>query len=341
LTRQSLYFEEPFRVNLPQESLSPPGPGQVMVETLVSGISPGTELLIYRGQAPTHLQADTTIASLAGSLDFPLKYGYATVGRVRELGKGVDESWLHRQVFAFNPHESHFNADPAALLPLPEGISPEEAVFLPNVETALTLLLDGHPLVGEQVAVLGQGIVGLLLTALLARLPLASLVTMDMFPQRRLVSETVGAQASLDPSDPEARAKALELLQGDRPYRGADLTYEVSGNPAALNQAMALTGYHGRVVIGSWYGNKQAPLALGGDFHRSRMSLISSQVSTIAPELRGRWDKPRLLQLAWQMLAKIKPTRFITHRFPFEKASQAYELLDQRPEEAIQVMLMY
>jgi threonine dehydrogenase-like Zn-dependent dehydrogenase len=133
----------------------------------------------------------------------------------------------------------------------------------------------------------------------------------------------------------------LAFLQAERPYAGADLAYEVSGSPAALDMAVAATGYHGRVVIGSWYGHKAVELNLGGEFHRRRQRLFSSQVSTIAPELRGRFSKGRTLDLAWQMLREIGPARLITHRLPLEEAPRAYELLDRRPDEAVQVVLTY
>ena len=116
---------------------------------------------------------------------------------------------------------------------------------------------------------------------------------------------------------------------------------ELSGSPSALNDAIALTGFGGRVVIGSWYGEKQAILDLGGEFHRSRIKLISSQVSTIAPELSGRWDKGRRFQVAWDALERIHPEKWITHRFPLDEAAQAYSLLDKNPEETIQIILQY
>ena len=209
------------------------------------------------------------------------------------------------------------------------------------METAVTFLLDGQPLMGEQVAIFGQGIVGLLLTALLSRWPLSSLVTLDLYPRRRLLSENLGAHLSLDPSAPDALARLAAGLQGHGPYPGADLSYEISGNPAALDQAIAATGFNGRVVIGSWYGMKRSDLNLGGRFHRSRMRLISSQVSSIAPELTGRWNNTRRYHTTWQMLAQVQPARFITQRFPIGQAAQAYELLDRHPEDAIQVILTY
>jgi threonine dehydrogenase-like Zn-dependent dehydrogenase len=122
---------------------------------------------------------------------------------------------------------------------------------------------------------------------------------------------------------------------------GADLVYELSGVPSALDQAIAVTGFTGRVLVGSWYGQKPAHLDLGGHFHRNRIRLISSQVSTLAPELSGRWTKARRFQVAWEMIRKINPSRFITHRFPITQAHQAYQLLDQDPEGAIQVIFSY
>jgi len=341
MDRQALYFTGPRQVAMQNETLPAPAFGQVLVKTIMSAISPGTELLVYRGLAPLDLARDETIAALAGDFSFPLKYGYAAVGQVLELGPGVAPAWKGRLVFAFQPHASHFLAAPDELLRLPAGLNPEEAVFFPNMETALTLLLDGQPLMGEQVAIFGQGIVGLLLTALISRLPLSSLVTLDLYPRRRLLSEDLGAHLSLDPSAPDVVDRLAAGLKANGPCPGADLCYEISGNPAALDLAIAATGFSGRVVIGSWYGLKRAELNLGGRFHRSRMRLISSQVSSINPELSGRWDKTRLYHLTWQMLARVQPARFITQRLPIGQAAQAYELLDRHPEGAIQVILTY
>jgi 2-desacetyl-2-hydroxyethyl bacteriochlorophyllide A dehydrogenase len=341
MERQALYFTAPRQVAPRTETIPSPAFGQVLVKTIISAISPGTELLIYRGLAPADLARDETIAALAGDFAFPLQYGYAAVGQVVELGLGVAPGWEGRLVFAFHPHVSHFLATPDELLGLPPDLAPEAAVFFPNLETAVTFLLDGQPLIGEQVAIFGQGIVGLLLTALLSRWPLSSLVTLDLYPRRRLLSEDLGAHLSLDPSAPEAMARLAEALQGNSPYPGADLCYEISGNPAALDQAIAATGFSGRVVIGSWYGSKRSDLNLGGRFHRSRVKLISSQVSSINPELTGRWNKTRRCRATWQMLAQVQPARFITHRFSIDQAAQAYELIDRHPEEVIQVILTY
>jgi 2-desacetyl-2-hydroxyethyl bacteriochlorophyllide A dehydrogenase len=341
MKRQALYFTGPRQVALINETLPSPAFGQVLVQTIMSAISPGTELLVYRGLAPADLARDETITALAGDFSFPLTYGYAAVGQVRELGPGVAPAWKGRLVFAFQPHASHFLATPDELLVVPAGLNPEAAVFFPNLETAVTLLLDGRPLMGEQVAIFGQGIVGLLLTALISRWPLSSLVTLDLYPRRRLLSEDLGAHLSLDPSTPDAMERLAAALQASGPCPGADLSYEISGNPAALDQAIAATGFSGRVVIGSWYGRQRSDLNLGGRFHRSRMRLISSQVSSINPELTGRWDKTRRYHATWQSLGQVQPARFITQRFPIAQAAQAYALIDNHPEDVIQVILTY
>ena len=332
----TLYFTAPGKVDIREEPVPEPQAGQVLVQTRFSAISPGTEALIYRGLFPEDLSVDETIPALAGRFAYPLKYGYCAAGHVTALGPGVDPGWLGRLVFAFHPHECYFTAPVVDLLPVPEDIPAQEAVFLPNMETAVNLVMDGQPLLGENVVVLGQGIIGLLTAALLARFPLASLVTIDRYALRRQASLALGAAASLDPQDHGAAA-IIQRLMPD----GADLCYELSGAPEVINQAIALTRFDGRVVIGSWYGRKQAALDLGGRFHRSRIRLISSQVSTLAPELSGRWNKLRRFELAWQMLRLVQPAQLITQRFPIQKAARAYELLDAAPEQTIQVILEY
>jgi len=332
----SVSFTAPKGVSVVEGELPALGSGQVLVRTLFSAISPGSEMLLYRGDFPQGIPLDENLPALAGEFTYPLRYGYSVVGEVVEAGAGVDSSWVNRLVFAFQPHTSHFITDPEALLPLPEDLNPKEALFLPNMETAVNFLMDGAPMIGERVIVFGQGIVGLLTTALLSQYPLADLITLDRYELRRSSSLTLGAHICLDPGQPEAQERLLATLPD-----GADLSYELSGAPGALNQAIAITGYNGRVVIGSWYGGKRADLDLGGHFHRSRIRLISSQVSTIAPDLQGRWTKARRFNLAWEMIKKIQPSRFITHRIPVERASEAYQLIDQKPEESVQVVFTY
>jgi 2-desacetyl-2-hydroxyethyl bacteriochlorophyllide A dehydrogenase len=340
MQRQALIFTAPFSLEIREEPLPPLPADGLLVQTLVSAISPGTEMLLYRGQMPPELMADATIAALDDG-GYPQKYGYATVGRVVEIGTSVDKVWRDRLVFAFQPHQSHFMALPEDVLPLPEKMLPETAVFLPNMETAVSFIMDAQPGIGEQVAVFGQGIVGLLTTSLLAQLPLACLLTLDSFSLRRDWSQKLGAAASLNPSDPDLTAQIAAALPHASHHPGLDLAFELSGNPAALDAAIGVMGFNGRILIGSWYGSKRADLNLGGNFHRSQIQLISSQVSHIAPRWQGRWSKARRLAVAWEMLQTHQPQQLITHRFQLAQAVQAYELIDQRPETAVQIIFTY
>jgi 2-desacetyl-2-hydroxyethyl bacteriochlorophyllide A dehydrogenase len=318
------------------EPLPQAEPGQVLVQTEVSAISAGTEMLFYRGQAPVDIAVDAALGALGQGLpSYPLRYGYACVGRVVETGRESAHDWLGRRVFAFHPHTSHFWARAGELLPVPEAISSAQAAFLPNMETAVNLVMDGQPALGERVAVVGQGVVGLLTLSILRLFPLHWLAAVDPLPQRRDLARTLGADYAIDP----AVGLATEQLPAD--WQPADLTYELSGNPAAMNTALALTGFGGRVVIGSWYGQKQAPINLGGTFHRSRIRLLASQVSTIDPQWSGRWDKTRRFVWAWRMLERLPVEQLISHHFAVEDAAVAYHLIDSQPQAVVQVLLNY
>lgn len=341
MNRQALYFTGPLGVEVREEVVPDPGPSELRVKTMLSGISSGTELLFYRAEVPEDLAVDTSIASLQQKNRYPLKYGYASVGEVIDAGPGVDPGWLGQKVFSFHPHESHFCASPAELLLLPKGMPAERAIFLPNMETALNLVMDGQPLVGEFVAVFGLGIVGLLTSAVLKNFPLGGLAVFDRFPLRRATAAQLGCEYALDPLDAGEWREVETVFQKRGMPDGLDLAYELSGAPPALDQAIALTGFSGRIVVGSWYGKKAVSVDLGGRFHRSRIRLVSSQVSTIAPELSGRWDKARRFKLAWEHLNQICPESWITQRFPIRAAAEVYHLLADDPAHAIQVAFTY
>jgi threonine dehydrogenase-like Zn-dependent dehydrogenase len=247
-------------------------------------------------------------------------------------GDGVDRAWVGRRVFAFEPHATEFVARAADVLALPDGLAPERAALLAHMETAVNLVLDGAPLLGESVLVVGQGTVGLLVTGLLARFPLASLAVSDLLPRRVEAARVFGAHHVV------ADREAARLALGPR---GADLVYELSGNPEALDLAIAVAGHEARVVVGSWYGEKRAAIDLGGRFHRRRLRLVSSQVSHIGAALSARWDRPRRFEVAWQALRDVDTTPLVSHRVPFREAQAAYELLDAHPERALQVLLTH
>ncbi len=327
-----LYFEEPRRTQVRTEDVAEPGDGEVLVETELSAISAGTELLLYRGEVPPGTVLDESLPSLAGTVSYPLSYGYAAVGRVVACGQSAP-GLLGRRVFAFEPHRSHFLARASELHLVPDEVPSESAVLLPTFETAVGFLQDARPMMGERVLVVGQGVVGLVTTALLSRFPLARLVTVDRLEPRRRISIEVGAARSCSPEDLDER--------------DFDLTFELSGSPAALDVALAATGFEGRVIVGSWYGGKRSEIDLGTHFHRGRLRILSSQVSRLSGRLLSRWTKERRMEVAFQALAERlsqapqSARALISHRFPIERAAEAYRLLDERAFDCLQVLLTY
>jgi 2-desacetyl-2-hydroxyethyl bacteriochlorophyllide A dehydrogenase len=328
---RALYFSAPRSVEVRNRSVSDPGPGEMLVRAECSAISSGTELLLYRDRVSDELAADETIDVLNGDLSFPFQYGYASVGRVTATGRDVDDAWLDRRVFAFHPHESHYLATPEEVVPT--TLPTETAALTANTETAVNFALDGRPRIGERVVVFGQGPVGLLTTAVLSSFPLAELVTVDRYEQRRALAREFGADAAVAPGDVEDVTSGWD--------EGADLTYELSGNPAALNDAIDATGYAGRVIVGSWYGTKGATLDLDGEYHRSHIRIRSSQVSRIDPDHAGRWDTDRRMDLVQERLDALDVADMITHRFHVDRADEAYQLLDEAGSRAVQVLLTY
>ena len=334
----SLLFQRPYHVKIEKRTLAAPLETQVLVKTVYSSISAGTEMLLYHDLLKQGTVLDTTIPSLSRRFTYPCAYGYSCVGTVTRLGKKIPSRWLGRRVFAFHPHESHFNATPEELIPLPSGMSWKNALFLPSMETAVNLLMDGAPRPREKIVVFGQGVIGLLLTGLIARKKGVTLVTVDRYPLRRNMSLLLGASESLERYT-HGQSFFTQQTVGDdgRPT----LCFEVSGNPNALNDAIQTTGFGGRIIVGSWYGTKRISLDLGTHFHRNRLHLQSSQVSTIDPHLSAQWTKERRLAVALKMIQELRPSRLITHTYPFRRAADAYTLLDAHPENVIQVILDY
>lgn len=332
MTSQTVYFTSPGTVEVKTAPVPEPGPDEVRVETERSAVSTGTELLVYNGNIPEELDADENIPALSGSLTYPLTYGYSSVGHVTAVGDGVESDWLDQQVFAFHPHASHFVTNPENLVPT--TLSPERAVCIPNTEAAINFVMDGRPRIGERVILFGQGPVGLLTTAVLDGFPLAELIAVDPLENRRQLAERLGADRAVEPDE------VFDTVTGD----GSDLTIELSGNPTALPAALDVTGYAGRVLVGSWYGSKAVTLNLGGDFHRSHIRVRSSQVSQIDPDHSDRWDKDRRLDYVCRWLknsAQAPLEDLQTHEFPVHQAAEAYQFLSNNKDEAIQVIFTY
>lgn len=327
MTGRALYFTGERSVTVREQSVPEPAADEVRVRTERSGISAGTERLVYRGEVSREKATDETIDALDGTFSYPLQYGYAVVGRVTAVGADVDDDWLDRRVFAFNPHESHFLATPDTLVET--TLTPDNALFIPTVETAVGLVMDARPRVGSRVVVFGQGPIGLATTAVLSDFPLADLVTVDQYERRRSLSQSLGADRSVAPGEFETA--------GDD---GADVTFELSGNPAALDDAIDATGYAGQVIVGSWYGTKPVTLSLD-DYHRSHIRIRSSQVSRIDSDHADRWDKTRRLDFVQSWLADTDLSTLVTHEFELDRAPEVYRLLDEGEGEAVQVVFTY
>jgi 2-desacetyl-2-hydroxyethyl bacteriochlorophyllide A dehydrogenase len=322
---RSVWFGGPRQVELRSEAESDLGPSDVRVRTLASAISHGTEMLVYRGQVPEGVELD--LPTLRGSFAFPIKYGYASVGRVVETGARVDRLDVADVVFVHHPHQTEFVVPEVMPIRLPPGVEPEHGVFLANVETATNIVLDAAPRLGERVIVFGQGVVGLLITQLLQRTGVNHISVVDPVARRRSLALQVGADAACAPGD---------LEDGE-----FDVAIEASGNVNALDRALASVAFGATVVVCSWYGTKPVPLLLGGPFHRRRLRIVSSQVSTIDAALQPRWSHARRLAVACDLLPELQLEALISHRIPFERAAEAYQLVDEQPDATTQVLLSY
>lgn len=318
-----LLFEGPQKVRVRHETLGAPAEGEVELEALFSSVSSGTELKVWRGDFSGAAALDATIAALDGQMAFPLRYGYSWVGRVRRVGARVDDALVGRTAFLFHPHASLARAKVGDLTLVPEGVSPEDAVFFPAVETALSLAQDASPAPGDAVGVFGAGIIGILTAAVLQRrAPCADVVAVDPIAERQAAARAAGVKLACSPA--ELRGVLAELGGGEDGL--LDVAVEASGHPSGLQGAIDGTGYGGTVVIGSWYGDAEMPLRLDMNFHRSHLTLKASQVSTVRPERRGRWSKERRFRMAWQLLKEIRPAAALKPRFlPLRDAQEAFQ----------------
>jgi 2-desacetyl-2-hydroxyethyl bacteriochlorophyllide A dehydrogenase len=326
----SVTSEAPHELNL--------GPSEVYIKAECSLISTGTELKIFKGEFESGEALDTTIEAMKDqTLKYPLRYGYSVVGRVVAVGEDVDSSVTGSRVFCFAPHGTGSVASIDSCVHIPDEISSQDAVFLPSVETALSIVQDAQPKLGEVVAVFGQGLIGLLVGSILQRQMLRSeacsdqLVLVDVNDARLAVARDAIPQATYwNPS------KDLPLT------KEFDVSIEVSGSPKALQTALDSTGYGGRVVVGSWYGARPAALSLGLQLHRSHLTIIMSQVSRVAAVHSDRWDKARRMTLALDMLRQLKPSEWLLGRkIPLTKAALQKAYSDLSAGKELTILIEY
>jgi 2-desacetyl-2-hydroxyethyl bacteriochlorophyllide A dehydrogenase len=328
LPAQALRFVAPRRLELVEVAVPEPRPGELLVRAELSGISGGSELLAYRGDIDPHLPRDESLAALAGTFEYPFGYGYSVVGTV-EVSRGPLEEGT--RVFCFHPHQSRFavRSDDAVAL---DEHDPRPATLFPLVETALQICLDAGLRYRETAAVLGLGPVGIL-TALVLQRAGALVFGSDPRPWRRDAAQRCGIEALA----PRELVQAVAAATGGR---GLDGLVEASGNTAALSDGLALLAPQGVAIVASWYGQKPVSLPLGGDFHRRRLEIRSSQVSTIGARA-ARWDRQRRLEVTRRLLAELPLEELCSHTYPLERAAEAFSALDRGDEGLLHVALSY
>jgi 2-desacetyl-2-hydroxyethyl bacteriochlorophyllide A dehydrogenase len=325
---QALWFVAPRSIEIREAVLPEPRPGQVVVKTAFSGISPGTELLAYRGEIDHTVALDETLPALSGRFSYPFRYGYSCVGQV-EGGDGVAEGAL---VFAFHPHQDRFvvEADDALVL---DAVAPRTATLFPLVETALQVSLEAEVEPGAVVVVAGMGVVGSLI-ALLLRRGGAEVLGSEPLSWRQELAKSLGIEA-VAPADLDTRVE--EITEG----RGAPLLVEASGNPVALSDGLRVLAHEGTALVVSWYGTKTVPLPLGAEFHRRRLTVRSTQVSTIPARLTAEWSRERRRKVALELMTELPLDVLTTHEFPFAEAKEAYRQADSAAPGLLHAALCY
>jgi 2-desacetyl-2-hydroxyethyl bacteriochlorophyllide A dehydrogenase len=325
---RAVVFEGPRRIGVSRVDLPAPGDGDVLVRTLWSGISAGTEMLAYRGEVDPRLPLDETIGALGGSFAFPFRYGYSCVGRVERTRGVIPAGQL---VFAFHPHQDAFvvAADDVVVL---DDVDPRIATLFPLVETALQVALDAGPVLEEPVAVTGLGVVGIL-TGLLLQRAGARVLGIEPLGERRTTAASVGLQA-VAPED------AAEVVAARAPA-GLPLVVEASGRPEVLRGALPLLAHEGQALVVSWYGTKDVRLPLGAAFHRRRLAIRSTQVSSIPAALAGRWSRDRRRAAVRELVHELPLAPLATHSFPFERASEAFGVVDRGEAGLVHAALCY
>ena len=259
------------------ETLPEPGEHDVLVRTLASGISRGTEATVFAGRVPSSQYAAMRAPLMAGEFPFPVKYGYAAVGLTQ----------AHARVFVLHPHQDSFVAPRTMCVPVPAAVPTRRAVLAANMETALNILWDAQPLAGERMLVIGAGVVGLLAAALLARIPAARVTVVDIDAARAALAARFGC-AFAAPQDAPAEQ---------------ELIVHASGSEAGLLLALDRAAFEARIIEASWFADRVPALPLGEAFHPKRLRIVSSQVGSVAGPMRGRRSHAERLATALALLA--------------------------------------
>jgi 2-desacetyl-2-hydroxyethyl bacteriochlorophyllide A dehydrogenase len=321
-------FVAPYVVELADVAVPEPRSGDVLVRAEFSGISGGTEMLAYRGELDPSVARDEALGALRGGFEYPFTYGYSAVGTVEASRSDVAEG---ERVFAFHPHQTRFIVSAADIVRIGK-CDPRAATLFPLVETALQISLDAGIRYGEVAAVVGLGPVGILTSILLTRSG-AIVLGSDPKPWRRETAQACGLQAVR----PEGLGDAVSSATRGR---GADFIVEATGNPKALGESLGLLCTEGVAIVASWYGAKSVTLPLGAEFHRRRLEIRSSQVSTIGGRA-VRWDRQRRLETTQGLLADLPLSSLSSHTFPFERVREAYAALDRGDDGVVHVALAY
>ncbi len=318
------------------------GPEEVRIQTLLSGVSAGTELAFYRGTNPyLHKHWDAAsrlfVTGEAESVTFPLTtWGYEEVGTVIEsesatlpVGTRVFGTWGHR-----SEHVAAASAFTSRTLP--PGADPVLGIFSHIGAIALNGVLDAAPRLGETVAVFGLGVVGQLVAQLLRHAG-ARVIGLELLPERRAIATSLGIETVLDPSNGDVAQQIKDLTEG----RGADLSVEASGSTRALHEAIRATAYNSRVIALGFYQGEAAGLFLGEEFHHNRVSVVCSQIGGLAPELQQRWDRARLIRTFMTLASggTVRCAELITHRVSFRQAADLYRAVDEDPRSVLQAVL--
>lgn len=296
---RACWIEAPGRAVIRTEPGAVPGSGEVEVRALHSAVSRGTEMLVFRGEIPESEFERMRAPFQQGDFPGPVKYGYASVGIVEQ---GPD-ALRGRAVFCLHPHQTRYRVPADAVHPLPDGLPPARAVLAAHMETAVNALWDAAPRLGDRIAVVGGGVVGLLVAWLAARLPGCEVELVDLRASRRAVAERLG----------------VAFAQPTGARTDADLVLHASGQPEGLVTALRLAAFEATVIELSWYGQRPVPLPLGEAFHSRRLVLKSSQVGQVAAAQRSRWSHRRRLALALSLLRDPVLDLLVTDSAPFEQ----------------------